>query len=123
LKPLRDVRAAIETWLRNTNINTAPDVVPKQGVVSHFTCTHHQNWGGGDIGLTHATFTVRVYVSRADIESAQQDVDDAQTVLFESLESAIGPWYDLTITSSSVAEETSGDARYVVVVLSGAVYV
>lgn len=114
-KPLNDCRKAIEEWLRSVYINTAADVITPQGVVGNFVCEYHKNQGRADTGLTLASCVVRVYVSRAHEDSAHQHADEAQSDLQESLESFDGPWHQLLVASSDVAEENIAEATYTTV--------
>ena len=121
---LADCTTAMEEWLRVAEKNVAPDVVPPAGDVGFFDCRYHQNIAKGVNGsLVQADVDVRVYVSRAEEANAKRLAAEAQCELFESLESWPGPWRNLTVQSSSVAEEILGEATYVAVRLSVRLFV
>ena len=115
-KPLGDCRTALEAWMRSVSLNVAADVVTPQGDVGNFSCEYHRNLAKGpNIGLTMATVTIRVYVSRAHEASSHLAADDAQSTLQESLESYSGPWTQLQVVSSDVTDEVVGEATYTTV--------
>jgi hypothetical protein len=123
MKSLRDVRDALEAWLRSVALNVPADVVPPAGDVGHFVCTYHQTIAKGLAGITQADVTIRVYVSRAENANAHRLADDAQTILFDSLEAWPGPWRNLTVQSSTVADEPLGEATYAAVRLAVRLFV
>ena len=123
MQSLGEARIALEDWLRSVDANVAADVVPPQGDVGNFSCTYHSNINGGKLSLTLATVTIRIYVSRAEEKSSHLAADNAQTVLYQSLESWCGPWSGLIVNTSSVSEETIGEATYTTVRLDVTVYV
>lgn len=114
---LGKVRADLTAALEAVGLNVSPgaDIVPKAASIGPFRVTYHATIAGAQrAGMSIATTSVRVVVSRADEPSAADDLDDALTYVWQIIEAAPGVWHSCrVITGEPVSPLIVGDASYV----------